>query len=305
MFGEDLLADFIRFVKAFLTNQYARFAPRRYVELTEQTGRGSGEETPNEIAGYFRACFDDYFTRLGIANEGIDSFLAGRCALEYGPGDLPGVAFLMYAHGADKVYCVDRFPLMKWSEKNIAVVRCLFDGLPEILKDRAKASFNDYGEPSSGFKSDHIEYLVRPSGLSGLKGVVDLCYSRAVLEHVDDLVATFKDMDEALATEGVVIHKIDLRSHGLHRHNPLDFLTWPVLLWRLMYSQKGVPNRWRVNRYREVLAMTGLKVQRMEPTECLVQETVTEVQPHLAKPFRGVSDYDLSWTGFWLIASKG
>src|SRR4029077_4841255 len=102
-----------------------------------------------------------------------------------------------------------------------------------------------------------IEYLVRPSGLSGLSGQADLVISRAVLEHVDDLAATFADMASALRPGGIAVHQVDLKSHGLHQRNPLDFLSWPPALWRLMYSHKGVPNRWRVTHYRELLRKTG------------------------------------------------
>jgi hypothetical protein len=304
MFGEKPLADVIRFFRAFLTNQIARWMPRRYVEWTEQTGRGADEESAEEIANYFRTCFDEYFRRLDIADREITAFLSNRRVMEYGPGDLPGVALLMYAYGADKVYCVDRFPLLNWSRKNVAVMQGLIDHLPAEFRQRARDAFCRSGDPTSGLKPDCIEYLVRSSGLSGLRNEVVLVYSRAVLEHVDDLFATFTDMDNALTSGGIAIHKVDLRSHGLHQRNPLDFLTWPQALWRLMFSHKGVPNRWRVDRYRAALVTTSLELEHLEPTMQVGPEVIREVRAHLARPFQTITDEELSWLGFWLIARK-
>ncbi len=71
-----------------------------------------------------------------------------------------------------------------------------------------------------------------------------------------------------------------------------------------MYSHKGVPNRWRVDRYRDVLARTRLKIRSMQPTATLDAAVIGEVRPRLARPFRTLSDDDLSWQGFWLVCQK-
>jgi hypothetical protein len=97
---------------------------------------------------------------------------------------------------------------------------------------------------------------------------------------------------------------VDLRSHGLHRSNPLDFLTWPDWLWSLMYSGKGVPNRWRVDRYRRDLAEQALQVLRLTPTTLAEPRDVAAVRPYLAEQFRALSDEDLSWLGFWLVCRR-
>lgn len=304
MFVERPIADLVRVLKACATNQYARFAPRRYLEATGETGRGAREESVAEIAAYFRSCFDEYFEELEVPADRVTEFLHGRRCLEYGPGDLPAVALLMYAHGAEKVWCVDRFALVRWSARNIAVARVLVDALPTTTRERAATAFLVPGDPGSGLDPTKIEYLVRPGGLSGLVDEVDIVYSRAVLEHVDDLSATIEDMAIALVGGGVAVHQVDLRSHGLHRRNPLDFLTWPESLWRAMYSQKGVPNRWRIDRYRDILRSTSLAIERLEPIEHVDQYLVREIRPHLAKNFRAVSDDDLRCAVFWMAARK-
>lgn len=287
-----------------LTDQIAHFAPRLYIKLTGQTGRGASQESAQQIADYFRKCFDEYFQILGVEPDQVGRHLAGKRILEYGPGDMPGVALLMIAHGADSVVCVDRFPMVSISAMNTEVLAHLLAGLDGEAKERAASCFLRRGDPASGLCEQRIRYLVKAGGLSGLSDAADLIISRAVLEHVNDLHATFADMHNALCETGVAIHQVDLKSHGLHRNNPLDFLTWPAHWWSWMYAHKGMPNRWRVNRYRQALLENGLRTILLKPTVLADQRDIVEVRPYLAAPFRAVSDEDLSWLGFWLVCGK-
>lgn len=304
MFGENKLDDIIRFGKAVATNQVARLAPRYYVRITEQTGRGGGVEHPDDVAEYFLECFHDYFRVMGIDKDSIGEFLHDKTILEYGPGDTAGVALLMCAHGASKVYCVDRFPLATFSEFSLSVFESLLRKLDGDARKRAEQCFNKEGDPSSGLTDSMIEYLVKDNGLSGLHNKVDLVISRAVLEHVNDLDATFIDMHSALVDGGIAVHQVDLKSHGLHKRNKLDFLTWPNAIWELMYSQKGVPNRLRVDSYKKAIASSGFKLKVFEPTLLADKKEVEEVRPYLAKVFREISDEDLTWLGLWIVIEK-
>lgn len=300
------IADTVRVARAVLTNQLAHFAPAAYVRLTGQTGRGAaGEETSGDIAQYFRDSTDGYFEKLGVASAEVAAFLAGKTLMEYGPGDLPGVAALMVARGAEKVYCVDRFPLVNLSEKNAHAVGQLIDSCHGAERDRLLSCLADVDDPKAGFDPRRIEYLVRPSGLSDLRNVVDLVFSRAVLEHVNDLEATFADMMAAMRAGATAIHLVDLRSHGLHKSNPLDFLERSPALWDLMYSEKGVPNRWRVDKYRSVLGRMPVEAFALEATQIASSEHIAQVRPQLAEIFRSISDDDLACLGFWLTFRKG
>lgn len=294
-----------RIARAVLTNQLARHAPAAYVRLTGQTGRGAAaEEGESDIAQYFRDCVEAYADRLGIAHADLPAYLDGKIIMEYGPGDLPGVAALLIGRGARKVYCVDRFPLVSLSEKNSRVVADLIAGEDEPARSRVAACLRNPSQPRAGFEPAHIEYLVRPSGLSQLEHAVDFVISRAVLEHVNDLDATFQDMVRAMRPGALAIHQVDLRSHGLHVDNPLDFLTWSTWLWDWMYSDKGVPNRWRVDRYRDIVTRLPVDLILLEPTGLASDGDVRSVRSQLAEPFRNASDEDLRCLGFWLVFRK-
>lgn len=304
MSGKYLLDDVQRFLHASLSNQIAKVSPTLYARLTKQTGRGFAPESAKQVADYFQACFKDYFEILGVAEHEIESYLSGKHLLEYGPGDVPGVALLMIAYGAQQVTCVDRFALLTMTQKNADVLQELLARLDGDARARAAHCFLQPGQPLSGFNPQRIRYLIQPDGLSELNAEVDLILSRAVLEHVNDLDATFDDMARALKDDGIVLHQVDLKSHGLHRRNPLDFLTWPPVLWSWMHSHKGVPNRWRVNRYRDTLHRSGLEAILLQPTELAADGIIDEVRPYLASPFKSLSDADLSWLGFWLLCRK-
>ena len=303
MYGKNPVADIWRFFRAVLTNQIARELPRLYVKLTGQTGRGQEPESVQQIAEYFWQCFHDYFRTLGIPQEQIEEYLMGKQVLEYGPGDVPAVGVLMLAHGAASVVCVDRFPLYSLSKTNVQVLSALMNKLPAHLQERAQSIFVKEGDPASGFLESRLRYLVSPSGLSGLEHTVDLIVSRAVLEHVDDLDSTFVDIQRALRTTGVAVHQVDLKSHGLHQQNPLDFLTWPQHLWTWMYGRKGYINRWRLDRYRAALTAAGLQTLLLQPTARAGVKEMQEVRPHLAAPFRQLTEEDLSCLGFWLVCA--
>lgn len=301
MFSVNKKADSYRFIKAFLTNQYARFAPGLYCKQTNETGRGTHPATAQETANYFNACFLDYLESEHL--NGVDN-IVDKTILEYGPGDILGIALLFYAWGAKKIYCVDRFPLITLSPFNIAVTEEIINALPQQQKNRACECFNEYGNPASGFNEKHITYLVNKKGLSQLTDSINIVLSRAVLEHVNDITATIDDMYKALKKGGVTLNKVDLKSHGLHRGNILEFLNWPKLLWDLMYSEKGTPNRWRLDEYKRILNQSPLQLDFIKCVENCSQAVIDEARPFLCPQFKNLTDEDLSCLSFWFKASK-
>jgi SAM-dependent methyltransferase len=294
----------IRACRAISTNQIARAAPKAYFRSVRDTGRGPEAESPKELAEYCLRCAREYSEVLSAVSDSRCRALTEARILEYGPGDFLGTAVALVGQGASEVTCVDRFPLVSDSAHNVAAYELVLDLLPNDQRRRAEECFSAPGRPASGFNEDRIRYEVRGSGLSGRQDRFDLVVSRAVLEHVDDLHATFKDMARALRWGGYAVHLVDLSSHRLHRDNPLDFLTWSDTLWRLMYSHKGAPNRHRLDAYREALAASELEVLRLEPSKVAPIEWVHEVRPRLGQRFSKVSDEDLMCLGFWLVCRK-
>jgi hypothetical protein len=296
--------DIKRFMRAAVTNQFARFAPNLYLRLTGQTGRGAEGSSPHDIAEYFFRCFDDYQSRLAVLGIGLEDHIRDQALLEYGPGDLPGVALLMYAHGAKSVTCADRFAMVNWSSTAISVLNLLLARLPDPLCKRAASAFKVFGDPATGFRSEAIDYLVSSDGCVHQRERYALIYSRAVLEHVNDLDATFRDIESALLPGGVTIHEVDLKSHGLHRETQLDFLCWPEWAWHVMHSNKGVPNRLRIDRYRALAQGSNMKTLSFVPVEVASNVQIQCVRGRLDPAFQTLTDEELAWLSFWMILEK-
>lgn len=305
MSSASLLSRPQRVLRAMATNAIAYAAPAMYVRLTGQTGREERtQSTPASTARYFELSFREYFERLQVPPAQVGAYLTGKVVLEYGPGDLPGVALLMVAHGAQRVICVDRFPLVRFDEFSVAVIRELLAALDGEPRRRAEAALQDPAQPSAGLRREFIEYQIARDGISGLSACCDLAISRAVLEHVNDLPATLQDLARALRPGAVTVHKVDLRSHGLHESTPLDFLLWSGALWSAMYSAKGAPNRLRIDAYRRALAATPLESKLLEPESRYSAADIAAVRAGLPPEFAALSDEDLSWQNFWLVATR-
>lgn len=292
--------DAVYFAHELLSNQFARFAPKLYIDLTHKNGRGDDVTPPAQIADYFIQCFANYQEQLGLKGSDLNKYLVNKVVLEYGPGDTMCMALLMYAHGAKRVRCVDRFPLSKLSEKNIEVYHHLINSLNSAERSRAYDAFNERGNPKSGFNPEAISYQVTKDGLSGAHAEYDLIISCAVLEHVNSLDQTMLDIKNALKPAGLAIHRVDLKSHGLDRHTDFDFLACPPIFYELMFSHKGVPNRWRVNKYRELAEKSKLSIKKLIPTGRIELDKVENIYRKVAKNFGDISLDEFSWLGFWM-----
>ncbi|MBD3314506.1 MAG: methyltransferase domain-containing protein [Chitinivibrionales bacterium] len=300
MYTENPAKDAVLFCKALMSNQLAKAFPKWYFGITHRTGRGEKEEAASQIAEYFMKCFHDYRDRLGMSMGEFKEHLRNKAVLEFGPGDIPGVAFLLYAYGAETVQCVDRFPLSKLNRKNIDVYQHLLESLRGEDRRRGESAFVEKANPRSGLDPRVISYKVTKDGLSRAVDAFDLILSRAVLEHVNDLEQTMLDIKRSMKKNGTSLHKVDLRSHGLDRYTDYDFLTWPQHLYKMMYSHKGVPNRWRADKYRCLAQRAGLRIIKLEPTGAFDPKTLSPIHAKVAKKFRDVSIHELVWRGFWI-----
>lgn len=304
MHSKRPIGDALAVVRAAITNQFARLAPKSYFKAVRETGRGPNGGSERELAAYSRKCFDAYMDRLGTQESGARGFVKDANILELGPGDFPGVALLFIANGAKQVVCVDRFPLLSMSSFNLRAIAHLLGDLGRLEAERAKQAFNVYGDSASGLNPEKIRYLVNPHGHANLRDWADAVVSTAVLEHVDRLQATFEDMRYSMRLGAKAVHLVDLRSHRLHRENPLDFLTWPEPIWQLMFSHKGAPNRARVGEYIGAVHGAGLEIEELTPTAKFDHEVVRAVRPHLPSRFASQSDEHLAWQAFWLVCRR-
>ncbi len=129
---------------------------------------------------------------------------------------------------------------------------------------------------------------------------VDLIYSQAVLEHVDDLSPTYRCMLHWLKPGGYVSHTIDFRSHGMsdawNGHWACSDLLWKVIRGRRSY----LINREPCSTHMELLREYGFTVRRQIATP-----TVSAIhRSDLSRRFRGMHDSDLTTSRVFVVAKK-
>ncbi|MEQ9379246.1 MAG: methyltransferase domain-containing protein [Pirellulales bacterium] len=248
---------------------------------------------------------------------GVEEFYGRIC--EIGPGDNFGVALRFLGAGAAQVVAIDRF----YPRRDAAYQSRLYGklseahGLSNLFRGR-------YDEASLiGLKylpGTPAESYFRPDN-----GSFDFIVSRAVLEHLQDPINSLTRMFDCLAPGGMMIHRDDLRDHGMFPyHHPLTFLTISEPIYRRMVSNSGKPNRVLANSYRKWLIGSGgegsIRISRVvgEPNEITPRgweeieekvrgsaiEMVCEIRPHLARPMRSIAEADLATSGIVIVVQK-
>jgi len=242
-----------------IQNKRAKLKFQKGCVHTDSGMRHWDKET-HESLRYIDETFKTY---LEYADIGVN-FLKGKRILEIGPGDNFGVALKFIAAGANQVVCIDKF----YTRRRIKQQKEIYQSMREQLDVDSKKNFDDAIRLSDDIEinKDRLLYIYstdRNYGIDepenilslGLKSF-DLIASSYVLEHVHNLDAAFFVMNSLLKNDGLMVHKIDLSDHGLFSQkgmHPLEFLTVPEFVWRLMTKDSGKVNRKLINYYRNAL----------------------------------------------------
>lgn len=314
-----------RYVQA---NIWAAIQQRRgtYVSLSGATHRRYAHDIEASLE-YINTVFEDY---LLYGHVGSDD-LRGKSVLEVGPGDDLGVALRFIGKGASKVVCLDRFYSDRDEAQHIEIYKALLDSLNREERHLAESAIeiSDGGVKFDRRKIESISNTAVEEAESLFQEEsFDLIISRAVLEHVFDLDTAFLNMSTWLKTGGLLLHKVDLRPHSMFpaHSNPLAFLTVPGLLWPLMTSYTGSPNRKRINYYQERLEALGrydfkiyvtrifgnqgeilphkLSIKYGEDYGETNLDLVRHIRRNLSREFRSLSDEELLTAGIFLCACK-
>ena len=281
-------------------------------ELATNSGTRHENLDIDASLAYVDRVYSDY-----LAYGGLDRF-SGTIA-EIGPGDSFAVAIRILGGGADHVHTIDR-----WISRRNAVAQ---QRMYAALTERYELSHLFDGEPAEKTIRNLTYHAGQPAETffreSGLR--FDAILSRAVMEHLYDPLAALDDMAQSLAPGGIMIHRIDLRDHGMFAdHHPLTLLTLSDGLHRNMTRGAGRPNRLLMPSYRAWLEGSGLSgsivVSRLAgidgelnpaPWEALdtglqaqALNCVRTIRPQLAKRFKAMRDEELAVAGLVLVAQK-
>lgn len=282
-------------------------------DISTESGRRHASRQIEDSLTYIRRIYSDYLSYGGISN------FSGRVC-EIGPGDNFGLALMVLGHGANSVVAIDRF----YSRRDADYQRLLYQRLVDE---------HDWGRLFDGQVAEEtirdLDY--RPGQAAetffqSVQGSFDFIISRAVFEHLYDPVRALGDMERSLRPGGMLIHRVDLRDHGMFDgHHPLTFLTVGDGLYRRMTQYSGRPNRVLFPEYRNWLTRSGLNgdivVTRLAGIEGEIDpapwsvldnsvrrraiEAVNRIRPNLVPRFASLPDEDLAVAGIVLVALAG
>jgi len=297
-----------------------------WIPFAYDAGRGSTGGTDNA-----RYCYAVWMRHLVLARAaGITR--SWRSVAELGPGDSLGIGLAAMLCGADHLQALDVVCYAN-AEHNQAVLNQLAGLLhsrapipdaaefPGVFPTLDNYSFPEHllpeeqlrraldtdrvariGRALRGEKSDvAIDYRVPWNGYPPTSiERVDLLYSQAVLEHVEDAAATWEAMARWVAPEGAISHVIDLRSHRLTAQWD-GHLQYPDHWWRIIKGRRPyLLNRCSPTEHCNWAKRSGFKVIKATPA---ITAPVLSAED-LAPRFREWSEDDRRTTTIHLIGTR-
>jgi hypothetical protein len=279
-----------------------------------------------------RYCYSVWLRHLIMARDhGLNT--APRTVAELGPGDSLGIGLAALLSGAEKYFAFD-VVAHAGPEKNLQV----FDALVELFNNRAaipgdaefprvKPYLDSYAFPaevltearlSAALQENRLqrirESLRHPVGAEAMidykvpwfdSGVlrqdcVDMIYSQAVLEHVDDLPNVYRAMYLWLKPGGFVSHQIDYKCHNTatewNGHWAYSDAVWRMMRGRRPYLLNRAPHSEHIRLLRE--QGFGIVAEKKVHTASKL------ARAQLAGRFKDLSADDLTTSGAFILAQK-
>lgn len=324
------LPRWLRIAQIILGAQRNRWRFRRGV-IQHPAGATSWKVPAAESVRYIQQVFSD-FLHFGQLET---SDFAGASVLEIGPGDNVGVLLLFLVHGAGRAWAVDKYYALRDPETERQIYLELRQGLSVEMRQR----FDEIVDLQHGQVRFDTSRLSVVHGLDAGKleqaladASVDLVLSRAVLQEIRDITPALCALDRVLKPGGRMIHKIDLRDHGMFSalgFHPREFLTISEGVYRWM-SDDGKHNRKMLDYYRAQMKELGYEArfyltavieesypgQRPETRQLRLklepgldygeaeQRMVEAIRPRLIPAYQNLTDEELLTASTMLVARK-
>ncbi len=292
--------------------------------------------TPTGTGGTISAryCYGVWLRHQVVLDEnGLDPH--PRVVAELGPGDSLGIGLAALLSGVQRYIALDVVAHAA-PERNLAV----FDELAVLFRDRAPVpddaefpqvhpQLGGYDFPAHILDAGRLQRALTPARLQKIRedlaslydpaegvfvnyicpwleadavqaGSVDLVFSQAVLEHVDDIRFTYRACHRWLKPGGVMSHQIDFKSHGITDawNGQWGYPDW---LWTITRGKKPYfINREPLSAHLAAIQEAGFEIVRVLP----VRREGGLRRRELAGRFRSLSDDDLSTASAHILARK-
>jgi SAM-dependent methyltransferase len=286
---------------------------------------------PTGGTGSAKYCYSVWLRHLILGRVHGQPLILPQIAAELGPGDSIGIGLAALLSGVQKYYALD---LVRYSDlrKSLGV----FDELVSLFRSRAPVPADDefpllfpklerYEFPHRLLDSARLDAALRPQRINEIKSSleraesedsmimyqapwsdpavirnhsIDLIYSHAVLEHVDDLPGVYEAMHRWLKPGGTMSHQIDFKCHGKadtwNGHWTYSDLGWKLVVGRRAYLLNRAPH----SEHLRLLGESGFKILG----DTVIRTPSVLRRGQLARRFRTLSDADLTTSGAFVLA---
>ncbi|MDY7010365.1 MAG: methyltransferase domain-containing protein [Planctomycetota bacterium] len=282
-----------------------------------------------------RYCYSVWLRHLVMIHQtGLDD--SPKVVAELGPGDSIGTGLAALLTGAERYYAID---VVKYADvqANLDIfdeLVSLFserqpipdrDEFPAITPHLPSCEFprdilteGRLGEMLDGSRVQKIRSAVMNQDNAGADGVeiryfapwydkdvircksVDMIFSQAVLEHVEDLTGTYEALYRWLKYGGFMSHQIDLSSHGLVKDWNGHWI-YSDFVWKLIRGKRPwLINREPYSKHRDLIEMNGFEIVHE------LKETDTSGITGKRRPVGrdGISDDDFKTRTAYVLARK-
>jgi len=256
-----------------------------------------------------------------------------KIVAELGPGDSLGIGLAALISGCDKYFAFDVVEHSN-TERNLQI----FDELVSLFRNRVaipgddefpkvKPYLDEYYFPADIFDESRLHDALEESRIKKIRDAishpqlnnslvrykvpwydasvlenesVDMIYSQAVLEHVDDLRDTYKSMWLWLKPTGYISHQIDFKCHGTadewNGHWVYSDFMWKLIRGKRPYLLNREPH----SSHLAILKEEGFKILCDKKIK---SESIFTIDD-LSQRFKSISEDDLTTSGAFIQAVK-
>jgi hypothetical protein len=280
-------------------------------------GRGAGD-TSNA-----RYCYSVWLRHLVKVSESDPTFVHPKVVAELGPGDSIGVGLAALLSGADEYSAFDvvAHANVKRNERIFEELLALFAARADVPDNaelpEVRPLISSHAFPRHILTDVHLARALAPSRIARIRDSirnhdredsmiryrtrwfdetaveresVDMLYSQAVLEHVDDLPGTYRAMALWVKNGGVLSHSIDFRCHSTAKEWNGHW-RYSDLIWKLIRGKRSyLLNREAYSAHLQLLADNGFDLihKQVDVAESRLR------REDLAPRFRNLTDEDLT-----------
>ena len=255
---------------------------------------------------------------------------------ELGPGDSIGIGLAALLSGANKYYAFDVVEYAS-SKRNIEVFNELVDlfkkreKIPDETEfPRVRPLLESYKFTSDILTNERLNKTLKKDRIESIRNAlstlntkdnnniqisyfvpwhdsniikeesIDMIYSQAVLEHVDNLAYTYKALYRWLKPGGFMSNDIDFTCHGMAKEWNGHW-AYSDIIWKIMKGRKPyLINRQPHSSHIDLMRKSGFEIIYDNRTK----NTSGIQRKHLVSKFKNISDDDLVTISAFIQAIK-